>query len=216
MQLKDNLEGTSRNEATYLTLMAARESLKNFFGLKRLPLIQSQDVKRALRKGVDDKNATQQLYPYAYFSIADLGLNTERQNPKTINRNSMTTFLSDLTNSSVSKAFLFPSVIQIEFHYVTNDLPSAILFAERAMILTSTGKLNIEAEHEGVRWLVGITSDSKSVPFPRSDKDNEEDPEGMDLTIQFTLNSYVGRTKDVAKINNRGEITHNTEVRNGR
>lgn len=83
----------------------------------------------------------------------------------------------------------------------------------RALIVAHSGKLNSKAEFEGVSWMITVKMDSESIPIPRSDKDQESDPEGFDLQMSFTIDTKLGRVKDVPKVNNRGEVTTSVEVK---
>jgi hypothetical protein len=215
MKLTDNLDRIlDKNSAAYLTLYSFRESLKRFFQLDEIPLVQSQDVKREMKKGVDDPNrAVATKYPYAYFSLSSIGLVKDQQGIKQIARNSLGMTLDDLANASIGKAYLFPAKIAVEFHYVTNDLVSAIDFSTKALIVTHSGKLNLRVELDGTSSIVGVTASSEEVSMPRSDKEAEGDPEGFDLAISFDIQCKLGVVKQVPKVNNRGTVTQSVDVR---
>lgn len=217
LQLTDNTERIlQKNSPAYITLYTFREAVKRFFALEALPLVQSQDVKRHLKKGVDDANINvADLYPYSYYSLGSLGLVKDQQAVKTAARHSMGATFDELANAVLKKAFLFPCSIQAEVHYVTKDIIDAMNFCTRALIVAHSGKMNARVEYEGVSWIVEVKLDSESIPIPRSDKDLEADPEGMDLVLSFTINTKLGAMRDVPKVNNRGEVTTGIEVKNG-
>lgn len=215
MKLTDNLDRiVDKNSPAYITLYTFREAIKLFFGISTLPLIQSQDVKRELKRGVDDPNMdSSRKYPYAYYSLNQLGLIKDQQSIKTTARHSMGMTLDELANAVLKKAYLFPSQITVDLHYVTNDIVQAMDMCTRALIVAHSGKLNSKAEFEGVSWMITVKMDSESIPIPRSDKDQEADPEGFDLQMSFTIDTKLGRVKDVPKVNNRGEVTTSVEVK---
>lgn len=217
LQFTDNTERIlDKNSPAYITLYTFREAVKRFFALSSLPLVQSQDVKRELKKGVDDPNEqVSNRYPYAYYSLGSLGLVKDQQALKTAARHSMGMTMDELANAVIKKAFLFPCAITAEVHYVTKDIIDAMNFCSRALIVAHTGKMNARVEHEGVSWIVEIKLDSEQVSIPRTDKELEADPEGMDLVLSFTINTKLGAMRDVPKVNNRGEVTSGVEVKNG-
>lgn len=216
LELPDNLERIiEKNGPAYITFLTFRDACKKFFDLKHLPLIQNNDVKRALRsfKETDPNRSTSDLYPYAYYSVSGLGVVRDGQPLKGLARASAGYTVDEVANATVKKAYLFPAAVTIEFHYVTNDLMRAIDFSSVALIVGQTGKLNSRVQFEGTEWTVEIKMDSESIPFPRTDKDNEVDPEAFDLVISFTVNSRIGRVRAVPKINNYGRVTQNVEVK---
>jgi hypothetical protein len=205
--IKDSLDRIMDvNAPAYLTLYTFRESIQRFFSIETLPLVQSQDVKREMRKGLDDPNANMQLYPFAYYSISTLSLIKDQSPIKGIARNSMGYTVDELTNATTKKAFVFPATINVELHYVTNDLIRALDFSTRALIVALSGKLNAEVQWEGIKWFVTVRCDADSVNFVRTDKEMESDPEAMDLTITFSIDTKLGAMRDVPKINNRGSV----------
>lgn len=217
MKLTDNVDRiVDKNSAAFLTLYTFRESVKRFFGVEDFPLIQSNDVKREVRKsqGVDDPNhSVSNIYPYSYWSLSDVGLVKDQQAIKGIARNSLGFTVDELANAVVKKAYLFPSSINVEMHYVTKDLVDAMTFITRALIVGHSGKLNAEVVMDGAKWFVTTVMTSESVSIPRSDKDNEADPEAMDLVVSFRIDTKLGVMRDVPKINNRGTVTQSVELK---
>lgn len=211
--MQDNLDRiTDRNAPMYLTLYTFRESIKRFFGIDALPMIQSQDVKREVRKGIDDPNANMMRYPFAYFSVTGLSLIRDQQPTKSIARNSMGVTFDDLTNLALKKAFLFPATLQITLHYLTNDMVRALDFSSRALIVATTGKINSEVELDGVKWFVTTRVDSESVSLEPTDKESEQNPDAMDVQITFSVDTKLGAIRDVPKVNNAGIVTQSINV----
>ena len=217
MKLTDNVDRiVDKNSAAYLTLFTFREAIKHFFGIEDFPLIQSQDVKRELKRniGVDNpNNSVANAYPYAFWSLSDIGLIKDQQAIKGVARNSLGATFDELANSVLKKAYLFPSSINVEMHYFTKDLVDAINFSTSALLVAHSGKLNARVELDGVSWIVTTTMTSESVPLPRTDKDQEQDPEALDLAISFRIDTKIGVMRDVPKINNRGTVTQNAELK---
>ena len=218
LHLQDNIDRIlDRNSAAYLTLTVYRDAIKRFFGIDRLPLIQSQDVKREVRRKTigSENDQVSNIYPYAYFNITSIGLVKDHLAVKTIARASRGFTFDDLSEAVVKKAYLFPSTLEVELHYVTNDVVKAMDFSTRALIVAATGKLNARVTHDGASWIVATAFSSDSISFPRPDKDLEEDPEGYDIIVPCTISTQLGVMRDVPKINNRGKVTTDVGVENG-
>lgn len=218
LHLQDNIDRIlDRNSAAYLTLTVYRDAVKRFFGIDRLPMIQSQDVKREVRrKAIGSENdQVSNIYPYAYFNITSLGLVKDHLAVKTVARASRGFTMDELSEAVIKKAYMFPATIEVELHYVTNDLIRAIDFSTRALIVAATGKLNARVTHDGISWVIATSFAGDSISFPRPDKDLEEDPEGYDIIVPCTISTQLGVMRDVPKINNRGKVTTQLEVENG-
>ncbi len=217
MNLSDTMDRiVDENSAAYITLYTFREAVKRFFGLQAFPLIQSQDVKRQVKRelGVDDPNrSVADLYPYAYWSLGSIGLVKDQQPIKGIARNSLGATFDELANAVLKKAYLFPSSLTVEMHYVTKDLVEALNFSTRALAVAHSGKLNARIEVDGASFFVTTTMDSETISIPRSDKESEVDPEGIDLVISFRIDTKLGVMRDVPKINNRGTVTTGVELK---
>lgn len=213
--IRDNIDRiVDRNSAAYLSLTAFREAAKRFLGIDHLPMIQSQDVKRALRKYDTESinKQVQNIYPFAYFNITRVGLDRDGPATKNIARASRGATLDDLENAFIKEAYLFPASISVELHYVTNDLIRALDFSTRAVIVAATGKMNTRVEHDGASWFVYMQYGDYAVDFPRPDKDAEEDPEAFDLTISCDIITNLGVMRTVPKVNNRGRVTQSVKV----
>ncbi|MNQ36670.1 hypothetical protein D3C85_501950 [compost metagenome] len=220
MKFTDNVDRiVDKNSAAYLTLSTFREAVQRFFGIDEFPLIQSNDVKREVRKavGVDNPNhSVAAVYPYSYWSLSDIGLVKDQQPIKGVARNSLGFTVDELQNAIVKKAYLFPSSINVEMHYVTKDLIDALNFSTRALLVGHSGKLNAKVQMDGAEWFVTTVMTSETISLPRSDKDSEADPEAMDLVVSFRIDTKLGVMRDVPKINNRGTVTQSVELKEHR
>lgn len=190
-----------KNTPLFASLAGAREALKRFLSLRDLPIIQSNDVKAFLRQQQKPE------YPYSYMSFTDIAIQKDGQAVKNLRRVSQGSSVHHATNSTVSKFYGFPAIISMELHFVTNDILAAVNFTTRSLITMHTEALNFDLECEAFSWKVQITTDSESISFPRSDKDNEADPESFDMVLPLKIRTYIGVVKDVAKINNDGKVT---------
>lgn len=194
-----------RNTPFFIGLLGAHGAIKRFFGFRDIPLpiIQNNNVKAVLRQGLDNPNDLK--YPYAYMSLTEIELAKDRQAVKTIRRQSQG-FNVNGTNATVSKFYGFPVSVGLELHFVTNDLLQAIQFSLKALTLLTTETLSFDVEDDNFAWMVQVSTDSNSISFPKSDKDNEADPEAFDMVCTIKVTGYSGVTKDVPKINNQANV----------
>jgi hypothetical protein len=181
----------------YASFHGIRKAFKNFFKVKELPFVHNNDVKQMLRGQFEP------TYPYAYISFTSIGNAENHLLSPTIRRHSAGMSLSD-KNSTITKHYMFPITLRYEFHYVTNDYTDVIRFISQALILTDAKSMNIRVTSDAVSSFVDIKADTKEITIPRADKDAENDPEGFDIQIAFTSNTWTGVSKEVAKVNNLG------------
>lgn len=208
-RLEDSLpkvQEDNRDTPTYMTLHGFKQVCSRFFGFKDFPLIQHNVAKYRIRQMQNPS------YPYTYFSISSIGLIKDRLPAKRVGRIGSGFTFDDLTNAMLQKAYFFPAKTTVEVHYVTNDLVDALNFVNRALVVIATGKLNFEITIEGITAVVGVNGNVEDFSLPRAERDNESEPDAMDLVITFELEGSAGTTKQVSKINNYGTITQNVDV----
>jgi len=181
----------------YASFHGIRTAFKNFFKIKELPFVHNNDVKQMLR------NHFEPVYPYAYISFTSLGNAESHMLSPTLRRHSTGISRSD-KNSTITKHYMFPITLKYEFHYVTNDYTDVIRFISQALLLTDAKSMNIRVTSDLVSSFVDIKADTKEISIPRADKSSESDPEGFDITLSFTSNTWTGVSKEVAKVNNLG------------
>ena len=202
-----------KNTPFFTGLLGAHSAIKRFFGFKdiALPIIQSNNVKAVLRQqiGVDTNNGDH--YPYAYMSLTNFEMVIDEQAVKTVKRHSQG-HRDDGTNSTITKFYGFPMIVTLELHFVTNDIFDAVKFALKSLTLLNTGTLNFDVQDENFAWKVVVKGDSNSISFPRTDKDNESDPEAFDMTCTVTVRLWSGNFKAVPKINNAGAVQRQVGV----
>ncbi len=214
MKVQDSIDAIiDRNSATYISLIAFREAAQRLLGIDKLPMVQSQDVKRQLRAlEAASTNKQMMTYPFAYFNITRIAIDRDQMAIKTIARSGLGHTLDEVENAVIKKALMFPAIIGVELHYLTNDLIRAIDFSTRANLMAAASKLNSRVSLDGAEWFVEVRFPDTAVDFPRPDKDLEEDPEAFDLVINCEIHTKIGVMRNVPKVNNRGAVTVGTEV----
>lgn len=202
-----------KNTPFFTGLLGAHSAIKRFFGFKDIPLpiIQNNNVKAVLRQNIGPDNNSGDHYPYAYLSMTNFEMIVDEQANKTVRRHGQG-FRDNGTNSTIAKFYGFPINVTLELHFVTNDIFEAVKFGLKSLTLLNTGVLNFDVDDENFAWKVVVKGDSNSIAFPRTDKDNEADPEAFDMTCSISVRLWSGITKEVPKINNAGNVDRQVGV----
>lgn len=202
-----------KNTPFFTGLLGAHSAIKRFFGFRDIPLpiVQSNNVKAVLRSQTALDNNSGDHYPYAYMSLTNFEMIVDEQANKTVRRHGQG-HRDNGTNSTVAKFYGFPMIVTLELHFVTNDIFDAVKFGLKSLTLLNTGVLNFEVEDENFKWMVVVKGDSNSIAFPRTDKDNEADPDSFDMTCTVSVRLWSGNMKEVPKINNSGTVTRQVGV----
>lgn len=198
---KRDILGSATFKQTHLygSLSGVQRVFKKFFNLEELPFVHNNELKIMQRQKLNPE------YPYAYMSINALGNPDGALNGATIARHG-TGFSLNGANATLDKHYLFPVLVQLEFHYITNDTLDALLFMNKALAMMNTKKLSFRLTAKGVSGVVGIISDTTEIQLPRADKDNEIDPESHDIVLNYRVSTWNGVSRAVAKVNNAGLI----------
>lgn len=204
---KKDLLGTTEFKNTHLfaSLHGIQQVFKRFFKIKDLPFIHSNDVKTFQR------NKFEPTYPYSYVSVTSMGITEGSVDPTRIRRHGIMQTVHQ-ANSTLSNHYYFPITLQLEFHFLTNDFLKAITFMSEALIISQTKTLNFELKTGPVKGFVTIMAESKDIPLPRSDRESESEPEAFDIAINFTVYTWTGVSREIAKVNNNGDIELNMAI----
>lgn len=208
LKSRDLLGNQSFKQTHLFTAFAAiRASFKRYFKLKDLPFVHNNDVKLLLRSTLEP------TFPYAYISMNSIAKTEAHLLSPTLRRRGTGDVL-DGSNSTLTRLHYFPIQVHYELHYVTNDYMDAIRFIGEALILMDSKALNVRITTGNASSFLDINMDTKEITIPRADKENEADPEGFDLVIACTSNTWTGVEKKLSKVNNRGEVEFNAVVVN--
>ena len=207
---KRDILGSSTFKQTHLyaSLSGVQRVFKKFYNLEELPFVHNNELKILQRQKLEP------TYPYAYMSINAIGIPDGSLPGGALTRHG-TGFQVSTANSTITKHYFFPIQIQLEFHYVTNDTLDAILFINKALMFINTKKLSFRLTVKEVSGIVGIIADTTEIQLPRADKDNEVDPEGHDIVLNYRVNTWNGVSRQVAKVNNAGNIEFGAMIVNG-
>lgn len=191
----------------YATFFGVRQAFKKFLKIDELPFVHNNDVKMMQRQKFEPS------YPYAYVSVNGIGYAQDHMSASTIRRHGLGHAVN-MANATLTKHYFFPISLTVELHYITNDTLDAMRYISEAIILISSKALSFRLTQSGISGVVGIKADTQEIPLPRADKENEADPETHDIVLSFTVSSWTGVSKEVAKINNDGRIIFDAIVVN--
>ena len=198
---------TFKQTHMYASFQGVQRVFKKFFNIKELPFVHNNELKILQRQKL------QPSYPYAYMSVNAIGLPEGGLNGATLGRHGTGMSLSQ-ANATLTKHYMFPISVQLEFHYITDNTLDALLFMNKALLLMNTKKLSFRLTVNGVSGVVGIICDNTEIQLPRADKDNEVDPEGHDIALNYRIATWTGVSREVAKVNNAGIIDFGAVVVN--
>lgn len=196
------------DSALLVTLLGVRETLKHHLNLKGLAMVMRDDNHAALRKQPETEN-----FPYGWFFVNNFNVLTDRQPNKTVGRHALGLSYEQFVNSAVDKAFMFPTELMIEFHYVTNDPIAVFRIMEKTTILSAIDKFSFESRVDTFEWMTSMNLQDNSTPIPRAVLEDPQMPAAFDITFNFRVVSKIGIIKKVAKINNRGEVTQQVGIK---
>lgn len=201
--------GSVRNVQTplMLTLVGFRKSISKHLGLKAFPQIMHDNQKAVVRREQHDS------YPYGWFRISSFEIQRDMQPNKTLRRHGSTMTLDDLTNATVSKGYLFPTLLNVEMRYINNDPIETLMLIEKVAVLGAVDGFSFKVNMPGApEWTVGVQLSEGPVDVPQSELENEADAAAFDLSLNFTIRTRVGVIKSVPKINNEGRVTQSIGV----
>lgn len=210
--LKDtsfDLLGATLNKSSPLiaTLDGVNKALSKGLSLRAIKLITHDNQKRILRTDANKQ------YPYGYTRLRSLRILKDRINPKLIRRHGSSTNIDFAREITIDKGFMFPSALSMEFTFVSDDILDVLQLTEKLAIIASYDGFTFQLDLPAVgEFFVSIRFDSDDFAVPDTAIDNEEDPQAMELTFPFTVETHIGIVKQVAKINQDQRIEHNTIV----
>lgn len=209
--MQRNIDFLAGNEDNGTPLWAAllgfQKSFKARMGIDKFPLVMHNDHKGAIKKAYKSD-----AYPYGYFRVTDIAMDTTMQIPKAIQRYASSTSFDEMTNSLVDQNYMFPCNLTIECFYYDNSPDTTMMFAQRLAIMNACRAFSFNVSIPSTQWWVDLVSSSESVPIPVVDIDDESKPMVSELTFGYTAKSKIGIVKSVPKINNEGKITTNVHI----
>lgn len=200
----------NKNTPLLLTLYGFRQSLGNHIGIKNIPLVSHDNHKAVLRREHGSS------YPYAYFKLNSFEIVRDDQVVKNIRRHASAISLDDLTNSTLTKGFLFPTKLSIEFHWVHSNILDVIQYIEKSAILGAVDGFSFQVNIPGIKsdWTASVDMDSGPITIPQAALEDSNEPGGMDIVSNFTIRTKTGIVKEVPKINNEGIVQRSVGVLN--
>jgi hypothetical protein len=204
-----DLLGTDKNPQTpfWMSMIGFRQTISKHLGLKALPFISSDNKKAVLSR------EQQSTFPYGYFILTSFEIKKDSLNVKSISRHASSVTLEDITNSMIQKAYMFPATLEIELHFVHNDIRECLSLIEKVSILGAIDKFSFKVDMPGcTSFMASVNLQQGPIAFPQVELENPEDAAAFDIVLNFSIDTKVGIVKSVPKINNQGTVTSTTYV----
>ncbi len=207
--------GGVENKSTplFATLYGFRKSLMSALGISALPMITHNDTKAVLKREHGPS------YPYAYFRLADVRVKRDEQNLKLIRRHASSIQLSDFTNATITKGFLFPAELNVEVHWIHNNIVDTVNFVEKIGILSGVDGFSFTVHVPGISkdgWTASVSMDDSPIAIPPAELEDASNPSAYDISFNLTIRTKSGIMKEVPKINNEGTVTRRVGVEDPR
>lgn len=205
----DLLGGTqTKNTPLIATLYGVRKSLAANLGLSTVRLVTHDNQKRILSTEAKSK------YPYGYMRIRSLRIIKDRTNVQAIRRHGAVSSVKLGQEITIDKGYLFPASLAMELTFVSDDIFDVLHLTEKLAIISAYNGFTFgltlpELENE---FFVAVKFESDDFSIPDSVLQDEQNPASMELTFPFTVETHLGIVKQVAKINNQGQVDHSIGV----
>lgn len=205
----DFLYGAEQTNVPLLaTLIGFKKSFQAGLGIEKFPLVMHDNPRKAIKKAYKSSK-----YPYGYFRMSNLELDTDQNFFQNIRRMGSNVSVKELENVLVTKGFYFPAKVSIDVVYLDDDIENVINYVQKLAIIAACRTLSFDVALPNTQhWNVNVTSDNLGASFPTPVEDDEDKPAVYEIESSFVLHTKIGIEKVVAKINNEGTITHNLHV----
>lgn len=208
----DFLDGAEKsNVPLTASLIGFKQSFIQNFGIRKFPLVMHDNPLKAVKKLYGDAH-----YPYGYFRMNNLVLSDEISITQNIRRMGSSVTLSDLVNATVNKNFMFAADITIECKLLDNDMERILDFVQKLAIINACRLLSFDVKlPSGEEWNVNVKADTNGAAIPSPMDEDEAKASVYEIDFSYTIQSKIGISKEVAKINNLGTITTNVGLTDG-
>lgn len=203
----DFLDGVEASSAPlFATLYGFRETVKQVLGIEKFPLVMHNDHKGSVRKAYGNADM-----PYGYFRITNIVVNEDSQAPATIARVGAGRFV-DKMNALVKMSYIFAVDITVECFYRDTDPSRVLSFVSNLALVNVVDGLDFTLNLPSGDRTVKSTPDQKGAAVPQVDKDDEANPGVSEVSFGYTVRGFAGVYKPVAKVNNDGIVTLQSDV----
>lgn len=146
--------------------------------------------------------------PYGFFSLGSLQIVKDQFNNKAIRRGGITHRSNDFKNvtntmdATIHNFFMFPTVINCEFHYYNNNIKDLTTFVEAFLILAVTDCFNFVVRiNDEAHWITRIEVQDDTITIPEMDLESTENPATFEIVVPFMVHTHVGFIRDAARVN---------------
>lgn len=141
-------------------------------------------------------------YPRSYVALNSFEVLRDRINNRAMRVGGITAKTPELNNATgnyLKQAKVFPIRLVFDLHYFDSDINNALTFVENLSVLSAIGGFSFEVTvQEKFEFQTRLVFD-ENISIPKLEFSNDSDPNSMEVTVSFTVDTYVGRVEDIAR-----------------
>lgn len=194
------------------TLTGVQNKIQELFELNAFVINISNNPKRVVEIKNGGKPAN---LPYGWYTPSSIELDQERGNLTNLSRHGSALAVPNGETSTLKQSYLFPANIPVDATFRFSDYEQACIFAQRMALALPAKILNFEINIKAVgdKFTVEVNAGgSFSVPYPKIDDLDNPNGQYYEIQLSLTIKTKIGLLRDVAKLNNNGQIIMRGEV----
>lgn len=204
------MEQTTIQPIDYLVLAGFQERFQQVFGAVKCAYINANDKTKILQRIFGEGQQIE--YPYAFFEIQHVEVNTQSYNSGYLSRRGIVINVD--SDSTVQTARIMPTNFELEITFVTNKFQSVeqgsvMSFARRWLMARRNGYLKSSVNYGTKQFGVGVTLDeSVNIPSRGNITDTET---SMSIVTRAMIHGYtsepvLGQKGKVNQFNVTGSV----------
>ena len=141
-------------------------------------------------------------YPRSYVSLTSFEVMRDRTNGRSMRTGGIAAKKAELNNATgnyLKSAKVFPVKIGLELHHFDSDMNRAIFMVENLATISAMGGFSFSvAIQDRFEYQAKVTFED-SISLPIVELSNDSDPGSIELTLPFSVETYVGKIEDIAR-----------------
>ena len=194
----------------YVTLAGIQQRFSNVLKLTRFALAVTNNYKQGLRSAFGGTE-----YPYGVFKPSSISLDRDVANLKTISRHGSGIAMGQETSASVTINHFYPVKMAVNVTINVLNYEDALTLVPQILIASAAGLFDFKISSGATSWTCLVALDGDSIPLPSDiDIDDGSTPGSMSVEFSLTVSTKIGFSRQGAKINNEGIVTHRIDMLN--